>query len=177
MTEAIQNIENTAPKPVDPSAIEIRGFKSELAGSALVNILSSVAGQWVNSENRVTGSAKLATSYNNLVVNLSNKKQAMTKDYLEQIIALQKSMPSPSNKAAYAANQAKQQVLNQEMSQSKSFFSSELSAEQSVSSRATSSFSNDMAGLNTLFDAMKTVESKTVGTSLTLMETLQQIKT
>lgn len=177
MTEPIQNIENISPKPVDPNATTINGFQSQFAGSALVNILTSVAGQWLNSENRITGSAELASSYNDLVVLLSNAKTAVTKSFLKQIVALQKSMPSPDNKGPYAANEAKQQSLNEQMSQSKSFFSAQLAAEQSVSTRATSGFSNDMMGLNSLFDAMKTVESKTVGTSMTLMEMLQRVKT
>ena len=151
----------------------VHGFEKNIPGWALVSMISIMADQWTNSENRVTASAKLSTAYNKLVTNLSNEKEAKTKDWMTKIVDLEKKM-TPSNKEAFSKQQAEVRILNQEMNNSKTFFGSEMGIEQSTSTTATNNFSNDMSNLTSIFDAMKNVSSKTTSLLTTLLNVVKK---
>lgn len=167
--EAIGSVQE-AQKSASP---HVHGFDKNIPGWALVSMINDMAAQWTNSENRVTASAELSTAYNKLVTGLSNSKEAATKDYMTQIVDLEKSM-TPGNKDAFSQQQAQLQILNQKMNNSKTFFGSEIGIEQSTSTTATNNFSNDMSQLTSIFDAMKGVASKTTSLLTTLLNVVKK---
>lgn len=173
MTQAEAIIPTQAQEAPANAAPHVHGFENNIPGWALVSMISIMAGQWSNSENRVTASAELSTAYNKLVTNLSNEKEAQTKDWMTQIIDVEKTM-NPNNKNDFSEKQAEVQVLNQEMNNSKTFFGSEMGIEQSTSTTATNNFSNDMSNLTSIFDAMKDVSTKTTSLLTTLLNVVKK---